>query len=69
MSLYDYKISRKLISDDLPFYALIMAAFRQADTYNADALYRAFPALCEELIARYNAPGGILPSDPEGRSA
>lgn len=62
MSLYDYEASKRLASQDPPFYALIMAAMRKADTGNAEVLRRAFPGTWEELWARYNAPGGILPS-------
>lgn len=45
------------------FYALIMAAMRQADTDNAERLRRCWPDVWQELHARYNAPGGILPDD------
>lgn len=65
MSRYDYEASRQLAVNNVPFYALIMAAMRKADTYNLAALQRAFPATYAELKARFNAPGGILPTDPE----
>lgn len=68
VSLYDYRISRELAESEPPFAALIMAALRKADSYNAYALRSAFPAICEELQARYDAPGGVLPSDPPGPS-
>jgi hypothetical protein len=45
---------------DLPFYALIMTAMRQADTRNLAHLQRAWPQVWEELKLRYNAPGGFL---------
>ncbi len=45
------------------FYSLIQAAMRQADTVNLLALRHAFPAVHDELKDRYNAPGGILPTD------
>ena len=60
MSLNDYKQSLLINTKDYPFYALIMAAFRQADTYNLEALKRAFPLVWEEFQARYHAPGGCL---------
>ena len=63
MSLYDYDMSLKIAAKDYPFYALIMAAMRQADTNNMEALKRAFPEQFEELWRRYNAPGGELPED------
>lgn len=65
MSLYDYRLSLELIRDDPPFYALVMAAMRRADTDNAARLRAAFPEVHAELDARYNAPGGVLASDPQ----
>jgi len=46
-----------------PFYALIMAAMRGADTDNLDKLRAAFPEVYRELRERYNAPGGQIPTD------
>lgn len=60
MSLFDYEVSKVLAAADYPFHALVMAAMRQADTTNLDALRNAFPHVWSELEARYNAPGGIL---------
>jgi hypothetical protein len=64
MSLYDYEASRQLVQMDPPFYALIMAAMRKADTGNYAALGKAFPEARAELEARYHAPGGRLAGDP-----
>lgn len=58
MSLHDYEVSKRL--DGTPFFALIMAAMRGADTRNAEALKTAFPHVWEELDYRYNAPQGLL---------
>jgi len=58
MSHYDYEISKEIATK--PFYAIIMAAMRRADTKNAEALKAAFPETWEELKARYDAPGGCL---------
>jgi hypothetical protein len=60
MSFFDYKASQYIASQDFPFYALIMAAMRQADTENAGKLRAAFPEVYNELKIRYNAPGGKL---------
>lgn len=60
MSYFDYKASQVIAQKDFPFYGLIMAAMRQADTENAALLLSAFPEIWEELQARYNAPGGVL---------
>lgn len=64
MSLHEYMVSKELDRDDPPFYALIMAASRKADSDNFEALERAFPECIAEFRARYNAPGGRLPEDP-----
>lgn len=58
MSLYDYEESKKLSQHG--FYALLMAAMRNADSDNAFRLRCAFPETWDELQARYNAPGGVI---------
>lgn len=58
MSLYDYRISQSLAADDWPFYALIMAAMRRADSANLARLQAAFPEQWRELSLRSNAPAG-----------
>jgi hypothetical protein len=63
MSLHEYVISNKLTREDLPFYALIMAAMRKADDVNSFKLRAVFPEVWEELSVRYNAPGGYLPEE------
>lgn len=63
MSLYDYEAGRNIEAEGYPFYALIQAAMRQADTGNLAQLRYAFPDVHAELTARYNAPGGLLPSE------
>ncbi|MGV0627175.1 hypothetical protein [Mycolicibacter minnesotensis] len=69
MSLYDYNASGYLAMQDPPFYALIMAAMRRADTANAALLRTCWPDVWDEVQARYNAPGGVLPTDPEAVTA
>lgn len=61
MSHHEYEASKLIAMDDWPFYALIMAAMRQADSFNLEKLGQAFPETLAELKARYNAPGGLLP--------
>ncbi len=63
MSHQDYEISKQISEKVYPFYALIMAAMRQADTLNLGELKEAFPIVWDELDSRYNAPGGILPGE------
>lgn len=68
MSHYDYVTSKAIGVEDFPFYALIMAAMRQADTVNGERLQRMWPEVWDELNARYNAPGGLLDSDRSVRA-
>jgi len=63
MSLHSYHVSKKVLKSDPPFYALIMAAMRKADTDNLARLKAEWPEVYAELEARYNAPMGLLPED------
>jgi len=63
VSLYDYRASPFVSMADPPFYALVMAAMRGADTTNQAKLRMAFPDTWDELQARYHAPGGLLDGD------
>jgi hypothetical protein len=63
MSLYDYQISEKLALEDYPFYSLIMAAMRKADTDNTVKLKACWPEIWRELERRYHAASGLLPED------
>jgi hypothetical protein len=65
MTRYDFDTSRALAAADVPFEALIMAALRRADSSNAATLRAAFPVLAAETQERYDAPGGILRTDPD----
>lgn len=65
MSLFHYRASQQISATDPPFYALLMAAIRKADSQNAARLRMAFPHVHAEFQARYDAPGGVLPGDPE----
>lgn len=60
MSLVDYKQSREIAEGGYSFRAIVMAAFRRADTFNAERLRAAFPDIYAEVSARYEAPGGRL---------
>lgn len=60
MSFHEYRVSRNIAAQDVPFYALVMAAMRQADTANAAKLRDAWPDVWDELQSRYHAPGGLL---------
>lgn len=60
---FEYQASRRIHGEDLPFYALIMAAMRGADEENLRRLKLGFPDVWDELEARYHAPGGVLPGE------
>ncbi len=64
--LFEYLGSRTLLVEETlgnQFYTLIMAAMRCADTDNLAKLKDAFPEVYQELVDRYNAPGGLLPGE------
>jgi hypothetical protein len=56
VSEYDYLVSLNIAKHDYPFYALIMAAMRQADTDNLEFLKRCWPAVWDELVQLYHQP-------------
>lgn len=58
MSYYDYRQSEEINALHFPFYALIMAAMRQADSDNTVMLRANWPHVWDELQRRYLAPGG-----------
>jgi len=59
-SRYDYMRGRELYAEDTPFYALIQAAMRRADTNNLEMLKDCWPEVWKELQERYDTPGGYL---------
>lgn len=65
LGLHAYQMSSQISSAGYPFYALIAAAMRQADSTNVAKLRLAFPEAWNELQERYNAPGGLLKHELE----
>lgn len=65
MSHDDYIVGRQIATKGYPFYALIQAAIRQADTDNLAKLEYTFPEIVRELRERYQSPEGRLPEDGE----
>jgi hypothetical protein len=63
MSLHEYLESQEITRVQYPFYSLVMATMRQADTSNLEKLKRAFPEQWHEMKARCLAPGGRLPHE------
>lgn len=70
MSLHHYEAGREICLErhrrNWPYYALIQAAMREGDTENRAKLRAMWPEVWDDLWARYDAPGGILPTDPPG---
>lgn len=82
MSYIDYRYAKSQLGDpcsdelgrslaatwrsDPPFYGIIMLAMWRADTDNSRKLRMAWPHVWAEMQERYNAPGGLLHSDPPG---
>lgn len=66
MSLHEYEEGRDIAVKDPPFYALIQAAMRMADSDNLEMLKGCWPEVWVELLARSNAPGGMLQSEIKG---
>lgn len=63
LGLHAYHCSVKISRRDEPFYALIAAAMRKADTDNLAKLQVAFPETWLEFQKRYDAPLGVIPGD------
>jgi hypothetical protein len=59
MGEYDYLVSLQIEQQEYPFYALIMAAMRQADSDNLEKLKTAWPDVWKELYRCYHTPGII----------
>ncbi len=64
MTLHEFQAAQRLHAEQHPFYALLMAAMRAADTHNAALLREHWPAVWAELSERYDAPGALLPGEP-----
>ena len=63
MSYYDYRLSQRISTRNEPFYALLFALIREADSDNIEKIKRQWPDVWQEFYDRYNAPGGILEGD------
>lgn len=60
LNLHEYEESIRIASFDYPFYALIAAAMRKADTNNLGRLRRMFPYVYDGLVRRLNEPLGVV---------
>lgn len=63
MTLYDYEMSQHIEAQGYPFYALVMACMRQADSKNLAKLQAEWPGVWDELNRRYHVRGGTIPED------
>lgn len=66
MSLHEYEVSKVVSTCDYPFYSLLFALIRQADTNNLEKIKQAWPDKYKEFVDRYHAPGGKLGNEVEG---
>jgi len=53
---HEYKESLRLAIGEFPFYAIVAAAMRQADTDNLKKLKAAFPGIWESLLEWVHKP-------------
>lgn len=60
MSIIEYQIGCQLAGQDTPFFALVQAAMRRADTENLARLQAAFPEAWAELELRDSQIRGCL---------
>lgn len=56
---YEYECSKRISAEGWPFYALLCAAFSQADSDNLARLQAAFPEEFEVFKQRYHNHGGL----------
>ena len=63
MSKSSYESAKKFFLEADSFEAAIMAAVMKADTSNLAKLTLEWPAIVEEVHARYDAPGALLPHE------
>ena len=63
MNYFTYKKGQEIAACNYPFYAVLQALMRDADTDNLEKLRNAFPDVWKELQARNKAPGGLLPGE------
>jgi len=63
MTLHDYEASKTIEAENPPFYALIMAAMRKADSTNASKLRSLWPEVSAELQYRYWSADGLMPGE------
>ena len=63
MTHYDYEVAMQIEAENYPFYALIMAVMRKADSTNAAKLRSAWPDISAELQYRYWSAGGFMPGE------
>jgi hypothetical protein len=61
VNLYDFEASLHIAARPEPFYALLGALIRKADTSNRAKIKAMWPEEYETFWRRYNAPAGVLP--------
>lgn len=59
----DYWKMKRLIREDLPFYAALAYLICKADDRNLERIRRAWPGEVTRMQERYNAPAGAITDD------
>jgi len=59
-TIVDYLESKQLSANDPSFASLVFALIRKADPDNLVKILQTWPELYDEMIQRYNAPGGAI---------
>jgi hypothetical protein len=60
LNQYEYRKSLEISAYGYPFYALLAALMRDADTDNLEKLRSAFPGIYESLVRWTKTPGAYL---------
>ena len=63
ISYHDWQIAKRLHEEDVPFYALLAALMRKADSDNTKQLALAYPDDFVEAHLRYHLPGGCVSAE------
>ncbi len=61
----DYWKMRRLVKEDLPFYAALAYLIHKADSVNLEKIRYIWPDEVTEMQQRYNAPAGAITPEEE----
>ena len=61
MGWFEYEQSKEIASKEYSWLSLLFALIRKSDSNNAQIIKENWPEHYEELVKRYNVPGGHIP--------